>query len=288
MEAEDIVAEVAEVEAVIDDAVELSSEDQAEAEALQQDTERVARAGGWRPKDKYSKDPATWVDAKTFVRRGEAYSKNMQEKMDKLEKEVVELKGTRAQFAEFYEGLLEQRAGEYKATLSALVSSRNAAIRESDDEEAQLIEDQIEALKAAKPVKKDSAPLGRLSDEQMNRNQAELRAWVAKGNTWFVADAELGAYALKISEELRGAGDTTMHQEFLDKVAVRVRKDFPEKFDTVRAGVNRTSQGDLTVGNSAKGKGSKDLPQADRELMQLFVKQGLTTEEKFLKKYFNT
>ena len=42
-----------------------------ELEEQQRLEEQAARARGWKPKDKYTKDPATFVDARTFLRRGE-------------------------------------------------------------------------------------------------------------------------------------------------------------------------------------------------------------------------
>ena len=73
----------------------------------------------------------------------------MQSEISKLQAEIASLNEAKVKFAEHYEETLRRREDEYKSTIAALKSQRNEAIRSSDDEEAQMLEEQIEALKAA-------------------------------------------------------------------------------------------------------------------------------------------
>ena len=89
------------------------------------------------------------------------------------------------------------------------------------------------------------------------------------------------------------AGETDRGRKFLDKVAAKIREEFPRSFRQAPG----TPPGDRVSGSSAGGasgspsgaggKTARDLPAADRALMRQFIADGMYTEAEFLKSYFS-
>jgi len=57
--------------------------------------ETKAKAMGWSPKDEFRGDPDRWVDAETYVRRGEEFIPFLRANNKKLEEEL----GAQAKYA---------------------------------------------------------------------------------------------------------------------------------------------------------------------------------------------
>ncbi|MDE2106523.1 MAG: hypothetical protein KGL39_55425, partial [Patescibacteria group bacterium] len=58
-----------------------------------QTVEERAGAMGWVPQEKFRGDPEKWVDAETFVQRGEQVMPILKHNNEKLQAEIASLKG---------------------------------------------------------------------------------------------------------------------------------------------------------------------------------------------------
>lgn len=246
---------------------------------------------GWMPKDKFKGDPDTWVDAQTFLDRGEKINKNLIREVKELRAQIASFEGTREQFKKFHEETIARKDQELDAAIRQLRVQRAEAIREGEDEAAINLEDRIDTLREEQKSLKKQAPAADDTASAQARSEAIMESWIADGNDWFKSDPKLRAYALSMGEELLASGETLRDREFLDKISGLMREEFPAKFRATNPNRHRPSgaesQRQATSTSVAGNRSKADLPAADRALMEEFVKSGWTTEEAFLKSYWS-
>ncbi len=278
-----------------DDSADAGGAEAAAAAADAKAIERQARAQGWRPEAEFKGD-GKWVDAATFVERGNKFKKNLEREVETLKREVAEGKKTREQFAAFHREAMAKKDAEIDAALRKARLDHKEAIRNGEDDTALHLEDRIDTLKEEKakikadvkaaeeePKKEETAASG---------DDAALTEWIADGNEWFRDNHKLRAYAMAIGQEMRAAGDMSRDRKFLDKIRAQMEDEMPDAFPKdgsrvgnplrKRAGAAETGAGGA---QSPQGKTERDLPKADRELMERFVADGLMTKAQFLKDY---
>jgi hypothetical protein len=261
-----------------DDAVQTAGDD-----AASKEIERKARDKGWLPKAEFSKDPATWVDAKTFVERGEKFTSNLQKEVSQLKRQLDQFKGTAEAFKKFHEESIAAKQRDLDATILELRKAKIEATRDGDAEQVIKLEDRIELAQAQKKEVK-AIPLDAAGDPPILDNPI-MDAWVADDNQWFHEDKKLGLYAVAVGKDLLANGEPLRNRAFLDKVADIVRADFPEKFKPKQTSGSVSSSSSRQT--SSSGKTERDLPKADQELMREFIAAGYVTKEQFLKDYWS-
>lgn len=237
---------------------------------------------GWRPQAEFKGDPEKWVDAETFVKRGEevlpilrANSKKDREALDAAKAEIAEMKKTFAEFRQ-YHSKTEQRAfaaarKELERELAEAVEAKDhRAVREITAEMADL----------SKDVRTDDG-----GHEYQSPDHAKtLNQW--KGdNPWYGSDRIMTAAANAIADELEAAGVKGADQ--MAEVSKRIIAEFPQKFPEAKN--ERRAAPAAVEGSTPVRKGGKsraDLPPDARQTMDRWVKQGLITEAQYLKDYF--
>lgn len=255
------------------------------------DAEALARRRGWVPKEEFTGDVSKWVDADTFVERGNNFSANLQKELKAVKAELAKFQGTAEAFKKYHADAMKGKQQELDTALKQLKSQHREAIRDGDDDAADALEGRMEVIRKDKEaIQKElenppEAPTAKNPSEPPPEAAKNLREWVADGNEWFDNDMPMQKYALAIAEELAAKGETLRGRPFLDKVAGRVRADFPHKFKNP----NRAREGAAESGSQSiktgPGRTAKDLPEEDRKLMKEFIAAGWITEEKFLKDY---
>ena len=309
---EQIEAELASIDLAARDSMLKESDGSATAGNTQQsdahDYTHEARRKGWRPQAEYAGPEAQWVDAKTFIERGERFTKKLETEISTLKAQVASFEGTKKQFAKFFDAQMAKRDQEHSEALSALRLQKSQATRDGDDSLVIELEDRIEATRDAQKLLKEEATAAAKEHEAEqapaaadgpNTQNPVLIELVADGNDWFQKDEVLTKYAIDTGNAMRTAGDKTTGRAFLDKVAAQVRADFPRRFKELDAagssaaprhattsGAGQPNAG--TTGQSGhNGKTERDLPAADLAIMRQFVSEGLYTKEAFLKSYFS-
>lgn len=247
---------------------------------------------GWVPKDQYKKNPDTWVDAQTFLERGDRFVTNLQRDVANLTQKLQDFEGTKAAFVKFSEESLARKDGELKEAISALKSQRMQAIREGEDDLAVQIEDRIDLLKDQQKEVKAAPAVAAQRRTEPDPADPVLQEWIDEDNKWFNEEPKLRDYAIKVGEQLIADGETIRGRRFLDKIRGIMETEFPRRFKgkteaaAYRGGESSTASSGAKNSNSG-GKTERDLPAIDLALMKEFISTGFTTKEKFLKSYFS-
>lgn len=245
-------------------------------------TEREASRKGWVPKDQFKGHPKDWIDAATFIDRGNNIASNLQRKVAALESKIAAQDALGAQFKEFHEKAIKAKDAEVAQAIADMRKQHKEAIRDGDDDAAIALEDRIEVLRdeqkaakaeAEKPVEQKMAP--------------EMEEWIADGNDWFATDTKMQAYAVTLGQELMSNGEKARGREFLDKVTEMMRETFPGKFGNPRRNApgSAESSSRSTSNAGTPGRTARDLPAADRQQMNEFIKAGWITQDQFLADY---
>lgn len=255
------------------------AEDIGGGEAQEPTVEDRARDMGWRPKEEFKGDETRWVDAETFVKRGEeilpilkANARRIEAENAAVKAEMAELKASVAEFRKHH-SQTERRAYE-------------RAIRDLEERQAEAVE--ANDLKSVRAITKEIADLSRDvqtddggSPYKTPDHAKTLNQWKGE-NPWFESDRVMTAAASAIADELEAAGVKGADQ--LAEVAKRIRAEFPHKFQNERRSAPAAVEGSTPTRKA--GKSAADLPPEARAQMNKWVKQGLLTEKQFLKDYF--
>lgn len=244
------------------------------------DIETQASELGWVPKESFRGDPEKWVDAQTFVKRGEEFIPMLKATTRRQADELAGLRGQLAETqkllkasAEAIDALKEFNSDatrkEMKERKGELLDALAAAKREGDVEREveltdQLTEHNVELKKAESTAKPNggTAPATTVSQVQDYTKDPAFQAWTAE-NPWFGPDRRRTALAYGIANELRSdpANNGLLGKAFFDKISEEVEKTLP---NPRREGPGKSAEGARTTGEGGGGgNGSRsysDLP----------------------------
>lgn len=256
------------------------------------EAERTAASKGWVPKNRYKGDPSKWVDAKTFNERGAKFNKNLQAENALLKQQLTEFKGTAEAFKKFHQEAMEQKERELQSALRQIKREIREADRNGDDDLVEQLEDRKELLdKSAADLQREKEAVQKPTTQEAQLDPV-LQGWIDEGNEWFRDNAGMREVALEIAAEMRKDPNQELGRPFLDEVRRRMEEEMPRKFgqSSSTPRTPRRSPVDSSNRSSASSSGGKasirDLPAEDRALCAQFVREGWTTEEKFLESYF--
>ncbi len=249
-------------------------------EAPEPTVEDRARDMGWRPLSEFKGDESRFVDAETFVKKGEevlpivkANARKAEEALSKAQAEIAEMKDSFREFKK-YHSQTEQRA---------LTQARKELEREMSEA--------VEAKdhKAVREIAADMAALSKdvQTDDHGNPYQSPdhaktLNAWKGE-NPWFGSDSVMTAAANAVANELEQSGVKGAEQ--LAEVAKRMRAEFPHKFENANRRTPAAVEGSTPTRKA--GKTWADLPPEARQTADKWVKNGLLTKEQYLKDFFS-
>lgn len=232
------------------------------------DAERDARAMGWRPESEWDGPKGKWIDATTFIERGEqimpilrANNKKMREELLTRDKEYNTLKESLATankaIVALRKGYSESTKREVEIAIADLREQFKQA-REAGDVDLELkVKENLDTLTAkAKEIKEDKEE----TPEPEDRSKApstelspEFKDWQSK-NKWFdnkvnKDDMARTAVLVQIGENLRKDGDTSIGISFMDKCM--------EILEEKEKGYSRPRSKVESSGNSRGGGGSR-------------------------------
>lgn len=244
----------------------------------EQSAEAEAREMGWQGPENFKGDPALFVDAETFVKRGKEFipflkasNRELKKELEASNKRIAETEKTLRQFGEHH-AKTEQRA--YERALVDLKAKHAEAVGLGDVETAQGLTDQIVELNAeVKAAPKPPSP----------GEDPEFVAWQAD-NKWFGTDKIMTGAAREIAEDLARVGVTKTKQ--LAEVAKQIREAFPDKFENPRR-KEAPATGAPTPTRQTNGKSYSDLPADAKAMCDDFVRQKVLTREQYVKDYFS-
>jgi len=214
-----------------------------------------ARQDGWRPQEEWTGDPAKWVDAETFVKRGEQIHSFQRGKISRLEDRVQAQEREIQEIREFRERELERVKAEKDSRIRELESQRAQAIENGDGAAFSMADREINTLREPEPAR---AP--RDADEQTF--QRYMREW-GEENTWYGSDEAMTGYADGVANRIVQDGFTG--PAFFTELERRVKREFSDRFQSSAGVPDVGVPGNQGTAPGSSGKGYDDLPPEDRE-----------------------
>lgn len=231
-----------------------------------------AMAMGWTPKSQFKGDPERWVDAETFVKRGEEFLPFLKANNRRLEQA---LERTRADLKQLADHHSKTAAREYQRALNDIQARLDEAAANGDVQGVREATDELVEFSKESPA---AVPAG---------GSAEFDAWRAD-NDWYGTDKPLSAAFDALCTVVFEEGYRTP-KAGLKEAMSRLREDFPTKFAKAENPNRRQAAAVEGGGNAPRraGKSRSDLPADARGFMDRMVKQGLMTEAEYLKDFFS-
>lgn len=239
----------------------MADENQNEDAPQHSETELRAMEAGWVPKEEFSGEEHKWVDAGEFLRRGELFKK--------IEDQSKQLKDVRSALNEMKKLHGQVREVEYKRALETLRAQKKAALEDGDAEAVIAADERIDLVKEQQKQLQTEAP-----QEQQGSEHPEFVAWTEQ-NSWYKTSAPMKAFADALGQDLARAGNSP--SEVLRKVAIEVRKEFPNRFRNP----NQEKAGSVEAG-TGRGVSSTSkftLSDDERRVMNTFIRQGVFKNE---------
>lgn len=179
---------------------------------MERNFEQEAEKQGWRPKETFVEnggDEGKWVDAKTFVERGESSAPILKSRLEKLERRQVHLESVNESLTKHHNRMLEKEQVRRQELMSQLEEARANAVAEGN----------------AKAFKEADKQLKHLEKQQMeepvqaqgNAVDPEIDAWLSE-NTWYSEDSHLQAMADGYADKLRKRNPNLKGRAFLEEV----------------------------------------------------------------------
>jgi len=231
--------------------------------------EAAAREMGWRPLEEFRGDPDKWVDAETFVSRGEhflpilrANNKRLQEQQGVLSTELAE---TRRLLEASQEAISELKKYHDEDTKRQIAKARRDLIKEikqaredgdvDREVELQTEVNRLDTAVANAPAAPAPAPTAPKKDATVD---PDFIAWEAD-NPWFRTDKRKNALAMAIAQELRGdpANAKLVGRAFYDRIS--------QEMEEYLSPADRSSK----VGSGRSGGGGRTAPPATRQFSDL-------------------
>jgi len=237
---------------------ELNFPNQEDATPKLSSMEEKASARGWRPQEEWEGDPEEWVDARTFVQKGELmdtihaerkHSKKMAQELDAVKSSVSDIQA-------HYEKLAK---AEVEKTIKELKAQRREALRIDDHDTVDEIEDRLDEIKSEK-AKIENSEKAAQDAPKAAPLPPEVSSWM-KDNPWAdensaTFDEGMAAEALSLLQaevSRNGYGGT----DSLNKVKSKMERLYPEKFSTPRRAPTSVDGDHASTKGGAKGKSGK-------------------------------
>lgn len=231
---------------------------------------------GWTPKEQFRGAAEKWVDAETFVKRGEEYLPFVKANNRRLEREVEKANDRMAKLEQALSRSVEHmsRAEQrgYERARRDLETQLEQAADQGDREGVKAITKEIVDLE-----KQASGPAPKPTDDTA---LMEFKA----ANPWFEKDRVMTAAAVEIAQELADNGVVDPKIQ-LGEVTKRIRAEFPHKFTNPRREQPAAVEGGA-LGQRKAGKGYADLPPDAKQMCDEFVRDKIITREKYVSEFF--
>jgi len=262
---------------------------------MAEENEQRARRMGWVPEDEFKGDPEKWVDADTFVQRGEEIMPVLKENLGRMETKFESLQGEYRNSQEKIEQLnktlervvdMSKTASKraYQRALRDLKKQQREAAKNGDLDTYDAIDRQMEEL-GEESVKEEPKREAKSAEGGIH---PDFGGW-HKENLWYGQDKELTAFANGlgpiVAQEIPGVDG----KPFFDEVTRRVKAAFPQKFENPMKKKADVVEGGGGEGESGGGKKKtyRDLPQEAKEACDEFVSQGLFKDRQaYVDEYF--
>ena len=214
----------------------------------ERDYETEARLMGWHPKEEFRGNPDDWVDARTFITRGEQQLPILRENNRKLQARVRRTDDDNAelrqQMTEMRDSLSTMRTmlerGQevgYQRAKAEFEAQMRDAVRNGDEAKFDHIQVEMEKLdeqheKIIAPVEKKDPPPAK----PKLPGTPEFQDWFENNKDWILADPVLKEAANEASRQLDQSDDPLPQAEYWERVTEMVQTKFPRRFAKATGG----------------------------------------------------
>lgn len=255
-------------------------------EEVNNDFEDDALKQGWVPKEKYKGDPKRWVDAETFVKRGEIFrpmlsakNKELEEKLEESNRKYSEQQKAIERTAKMQEKLFERARQD---ALAEIRREQKEAWAQGDDAKYDQLEKRRDKLDEEFKVEEPKAApaTAQQIDPYVKKFQDE--------NPWFGRDYTLTQAAQFHDARLHRENPTLTPEQRHAEVKKALVEEFPSKFENPnRRGKTAVGTG-RSPGKSSQKQGWDSIPEADKKMATGFIRSsgGKLTKETYAKDYW--
>lgn len=239
---------------------------------MSSEVEVAAREMGWRPKEEFRGDTEKWVDAETFVSRGENFIPILRKDRETLRAKTAELEGqvreTNRLLAASQEAIVELKKFHDESTAKQVEKAKRDLVRQlkeareaGNTEQEVAIQDELAEIREAQkaPTTPASAPAAPAAPATSAPPNEHFKAWESD-NPWFKDNPRKRGLALGIAQEIRDS-PATKHltgKAFFEKLDEELERE------TGSRSTSKVDGGRPTGGAGGSGNGSDrsyaDLP----------------------------
>jgi len=246
------------------------------------DYDTEAATMGHSAKEDWRGSPDDWVDAKTFVERGEKILPIVRSENRRLKKEMTDLKSNYTTQSRILKKLVDTSYEENKRThekiLTDLKVQKREAMKENDGAQTAELDAEIEDFEKRAPKKvevEDEKP----ADADW---QGHLDGWI-ENNRWYESDPLMAADAEGMFKTLGDAGHVS-REKALEIVAKEIKEKYPNKFSNPKRKTAATVE---TPGGGGSGNvGYAALPVGAKKVFESEVAEGIWENTKEAKERF--
>lgn len=241
--------------------------------------ESLAKELGWTDKKDFKGNPDDYVDAATYIRRSKDITEAKNNQIGSLKKQLKDISVVVNELKTHNERVYKTEVKRLEGELNALKAERRVAISDGDIDKVEEIEKKItelhtDANQALNDARGESRP-----DPDSNVDWVEWK----KSNGWYGEDDEMTQFADNFAKRYEGVD----FKRVLKIVRTEVERVFPDKFDKDDKPANKAASNPVEPGTrktATKTRFTKaDLTPAQRAIMGKFVRQGVMTEEAYIK-----
>jgi len=250
---------------------------------MSNDVEQRARDMGWVPLEEFRSGPEKWVDAETFIAKGEQVLPIVRSQNRRLEQEVQRLRGENQHLAGMFKASQESiselqsfHEQNLKTQLEAQKRRLATELQEARDSGDTLreveIQTEIAGLKdTPTPVTKPVQQTQQQPTQQKPQIDPDFQAWM-NDNPWYGVDQRKTAKAEGIAHMLRSdeRNDHLQGRAFFDHVVKVMTEGQVPGGSSGKVGGGRPT-GD---GGGGGGGGSKSYDSLPPEAKEACIKQG--------------
>ena len=243
-----------------------------------EDAEDRARRMGWVPQEEFRGDPNRWVDAETFLERGENELPILRERLRKMERQNQDLS---KEVRQFVREMGKQQKSQHEQSMEDIKRKREQAVEDGDIETYRQYDKQLEQMAQNAP----EVPEPKEADDNgwTPDFKETFESWKQE-NSWYEKDPLLSKEFADFHDWLLGTNPEMDDSDRLKKAEQAVKDKYPQKFKKQPKG------SPVEGGTQRKGKNSKgydDLPSEAKAAYDKFVtKKKIMSGDEYLKEYF--
>lgn len=263
-----------------------STEESDEPEGNGRDYDAEAATDGWSPKESWRGDPDRWVDAKTFVERGEKILPIVQAKVERLKEELDkkdrEFADRLSRMENVHRGMTKKREKVLIDRIADLEGKRKEAIENADGDSFQKADTEIQSAREELTS----------TTQEANAPPPEVVEWAESNKAWFQVNPAMTGAAESIGNNLRAMYPGDSAASILERVDVEMKSAFPDYFAPKNQNRGRPAKTEgATTRASKSGSSFNDLPAeakaAYANYAEMFKDQGEDySKDAYLKDYY--